>query len=127
MYKRQHLKEEIDGLRGMHDFYRVWGDYSGKGIVVRTEEEPVDFNPEYRVANVVAIDDIEDALSYVNVATQTVSVYPPSKKDLLIDRLASAGAQRITAIGGAGWMEGGLAHDGFLPMSRLVRWLNDEG
>lgn len=121
-----HLKEEVDGLRGMSDFYRVWGDFSGRGLVIRSEE-PVDFNPEYRIANVVAIDDLEEALSFVNVATQTVTVYPPEKRIALRDRLASAGAQRITDVGGAGWMEGGLAHDGFMPMARLVRWLNDEG
>jgi hypothetical protein len=121
------LREEVDGLRGMSDFYRVFGDYSGKGLVVRSEEDPVEFNPEYRIANVVAINAIEDALQYVNVATQTVTVYPPAQRIALRDRLASAGAQRICDIGGAGWMEGGLAHDGFMPMSRLVRWLNDEG
>jgi hypothetical protein len=121
-----HLREEIDGLRGMPDLYRIWGDYSGAGMVIRSDE-PVDFNPEYRIVNVVCVDDLEEALPQVNVATQTVTVYPNERKTRLRDRLASAGAQRITAIGGAGGMEGGLAHDGFLPLSRLVRWLNDEG
>lgn len=120
------LREEIDGLKSMPDYYRVWGDYSGKGIVIRSDE-PVEFHPEYRIANVVRIDDLSDAVSEVNVATQTVSIYPPQRRIELRDRIFSAGAQRVTDIGGAGWMEGGLGHDGFFPMQRLVRWLNDEG
>lgn len=120
------LREEIDGLRGMPDYYRIWGNYSGSGLVIRSDE-PVDFNPEYRVVNVVRVDDLEEALPFVNVATQTVTIFPTERKTALRDRLSSLGAQRVTAIGGAGGMEGGLAHDGFLPLSRLVRWLNDEG
>jgi hypothetical protein len=120
------LREEIDGLRGMPEYYRVWGDYSGKGLVIRSDE-PVEFNPEYRVVNVVRVDDLSEALGQVNVATQTVTIYPNERKIALRDTLCSLGAQRVTAIGGAAGMEGGLAHDGFLPLSRLVRWLNDEG
>ena len=120
------LREEIDGLRSMPDYYRVWGDYSGKGLVIRSDE-PVEFHPEYRIANVVRVPDLEEVISEVNVATQTVSIYPPARRIEFRDRLASAGAQRVTDIGGAGWMEGGLGHDGFFPMQRLVRWLNDEG
>jgi hypothetical protein len=120
------FREDIDGLRCMPDYYGIWGDYSGKGLVIRSDE-PVDFHPEYRIANVVMVDDLRDAVSQVNVATQTVTVYPPRRREELRDLLCSAGAQRVTDIGGAGWMEGGLAHDGFMPMARLVRWLNDEG
>ncbi len=40
--------------------------------------------------------------------------------------LAAAGAQRVVTLGGAGVMEAGLPHDGFLPLSRFVRWVNDE-
>ncbi|GLZ84373.1 long-chain-fatty-acyl-CoA reductase [Metapseudomonas resinovorans] len=121
-----HLREEIDGLRVMPDYYRVWGNYSGAGVVIRSEE-PVDFHPEFRVVNVVPVNDLRDALRFVNVATQTVSLYPGERKVELRDLLASAGAQRITCIGASGGMEGGLAHDGFLPLARLVRWINDEG
>jgi hypothetical protein len=121
-----HLREEIDGLRGMSEYYKVWGDYQGAGVVIRSEE-PVDFHPEGRVVNVVPVKDLLHALPYVNVATQTVSIYPEQRKTQLRDLLASAGAQRVTCIGGSGGMEAGLAHDGFLPMSRLVRWINDEG
>lgn len=75
----------------------------------------------------IPVEDLRDALPNVNVATQTVSMYPGERKTELRDLLCSAGAQRITTLGASGGMEAGLAHDGFLPLNRLVRWLNDEG
>jgi hypothetical protein len=120
------MRDEIDGLRAMESFYRVWGSYDGAGVVIRSDE-PVDFYPDGRVVNVVPVGHLKDAVVHVNVATQTVGVYPPSRKSELRDLLASAGAQRVVALGAAGGMENGLAHDGFLPLQRLVRWVNDEG
>ena len=120
------LRSEIDGLRGMDAFYRVWGGYDGAGLVIRSEE-PVDFHPEWRVVNVVPVESLADAVCHVNVATQTVGVYPPSRKAELRNALASAGTQRVVALGAAGHIEAGLSHDGFFPLHRFVRWVNDEG
>lgn len=120
------LRSEIDGLRGMEAFYRVWGGYDGAGLVIRSEE-PVDFHPEWRVVNVVPVEKLSDAVCHVNVATQTVGVYPPSRKAELRNALASAGTQRVVALGAAGHIEAGLSHDGFFPLHRFVRWVNDEG
>ena len=89
-------------------------------------DEAVDFYPEGKVVNVVAVERLEDALRHVNVATQTVGVYPPQRKAALRDLLASAGAQRIVSLGAA-TPEVGLPHDGFYPLHRFVRWVNDEG
>lgn len=119
------IREEVEGLRDMEDFYRVWGGYEGKGLVVRSDE-PVDFYPEGKVVNVVAVERLEDAIRNVNVATQTVGVYPPARKTELRNALASAGAQRIVSLG-AVTPETGLPHDGFYPLHRFVRWVNDEG
>lgn len=120
------LRDEIDGLRSMESYYKVWGDYRGDGMVIRSEE-PVDFHPAHRVVNVVPVRDLKDAVRFVNVATQTVGVYPAERKSGLRDLLASAGAQRVVRLGTAGSMENGLGHDGFFPLQRLVRWVNDEG
>ena len=60
------------------------------------------------------------------MATSTVGVYPPERKADLRDALAAQGTQRIVALGGAG-PEVGLPHDGFYPLQRFVRWVNDEG
>jgi len=119
------LRDEIDGLRDLEDYYRVWGGYEGRGLVIRSDEA-VDFYPEGKVVNVVAVERLEDALRHVNVATQTVGVYPPQRKAALRDLLASAGAQRIVSLGAA-TPEVGLPHDGFYPLHRFVRWVNDEG
>jgi hypothetical protein len=119
------LRDEIDGQRDLEDYYRVWGSYDGRGLVVRSDEA-VDFYPEGKVVNVVAVERLEDAVRHVNVATQTVGVYPPQRKAALRDLLASAGAQRIVSLGAA-TPEVGLPHDGFYPLHRFVRWVNDEG
>jgi hypothetical protein len=119
------LREEIDGLRDAPDFYRVWGGNDGRGVVVRSDD-PVDFHPDRKVVNVVPVRRLEDAVKHVTVATQTVGVYPAARKGELRDALAAAGAQRIATLGDAG-TEMGLPHDGFYPLHRFVRWVNDEG
>lgn len=119
------VREEVEALRDMPDFYRIWGGYEGEGCVVRSED-PVEFHPEGKVVNVVPVARLEDALRYVNVATQTVGVYPSDRKAGLRDALAAAGAQRVVTLGQAS-PEMGLPHDGFYPLQRFARWVNDEG
>ena len=120
------LRDEIDGLRDMQPHYRVWGGYEGRGVVIRSEE-PVDFHPDGRVVNVVPVASLAQAVHQANVATQTVGVYPPSRKAELRDALAAAGAQRVVELGKAIAFEVGISHDGFHPLQRFVRWVNDEG
>lgn len=119
------VRAEIDAVKDMPDFFRVWGSYAGQGIVIRSEE-PVEFQPEGKVVNVVRVRQLQDAVRFVNVATQTVGVYPPSRKTDLRDSIAAAGAQRIVALGEI-TPEPGLPHDGFYPLHRFVRWITDEG
>jgi len=120
------LREEIEGLRGMEDFYRVWGDYAGSGVVVRSDD-PVDFHPDFRTVNVIPVADLSEGVAFANVATQTVGVYPSGRKAALRDSLAAMGVQRVVKLGSAGGVETGLPHDGFMPLARFVRWVNDEG
>lgn len=120
------LRDEIDGLRGMDPYYRVWGKYDGSGVVIRSEE-PVDFHPDGRVVNVVPVTDLALAVRHANVATQTVGIYPSERKTKLRNALAAMGTQRIVELGNAGNMEVGIPHDGFFPLMRFVRWVNDEG
>jgi hypothetical protein len=117
--------DEVDGLRSLEPDYRVWGSYDGSGLVVRSDE-PVDFYPDARTVNVVVVDDLNDAVDHVNVATQTVGVYPPERKSELRDLLAAGGVDRITDLGnGSGGANGGLGvpHDGMVALHRLVRWI----
>ena len=120
------LRDEIDGLRDMQPHYRVWGGYEGKGLVIRSEDQ-VDFHPDGRVVNVVPVAGLAEAVQRANVATQTVGVYPPARRAELRDALAAAGVQRVVELGKAVAFEAGLSHDGFYPLQRFVRWVNDEG
>ncbi|MFG2959434.1 acyl-CoA reductase [Streptomyces sp. NPDC048291] len=119
------LREEIDVLRSLTPDYRVWGGYDGHGLVIRSPE-PVDFHPDGKIVNVVPVAALSDAVAHAGVATQTVGVYPAGRKADLRDALACAGVQRVVSLGGAGGMPPGLSHDGFHPLRRLMRWVNDE-
>jgi hypothetical protein len=119
------IREEIDVLKDMAPFYRVWGSYDGTGTVIRSDD-PVEFHPIARVVNVVPVTSLSDAVRFADVATQTVGVYPASRKVDVRDALASAGVQRVVVLGHAGAASNGLAHDGFIPLHRFMRWVNDE-
>ena len=119
------VREEIDALRAMAPYYRVWGRPDGTGMVVRSDE-PVSFYPTGRVVNVVPISSIHDVLPHVNAATQTIGVYPERRKAELRDAVCNAGVQRVTTLGHAGVSWLGLPHDGFYPMPRMIRWAKDD-
>src|ERR1700733_9020301 len=119
------LAEEVDSMRLMDDEFGVWGIGDGSGLVVRSDE-PVDFHPINKTANVVQVKSLDDALKYVNVATQTVGVYPPARQVELRDGLASGGAQRIVRLGDAGGQSIGAPHDAMYVMHRFVHWIVHE-
>ena len=72
------IAEEVETLRMMDDEFGVWGVADGSGLVVLSAE-PVDFHPINKTANVVPVKSLKNALKYVNVATQTVGVYPAAR------------------------------------------------
>lgn len=119
------LKEQIETLMMMDDEYGVWGRTDGKGVVIRSDE-PVDFHPINKTANVVRVDRLDDAVKWVNVATQTVGFYPFDRMADYRDRLASGGAQRIVHLGEAGPSTIGNPHDAMYPMHRFVHWMAHE-
>ena len=67
-----------------------------------------------------------EAMKYVNVATQTVGVYPFSRMPELRDHLASGGAQRCVRLGEAGPSAIGNPHDAMYPLHRFVHWMSNE-
>jgi hypothetical protein len=120
------IREEVEVMRDMAPDYGVFGGYDGSGLVVRSDS-PVDFHPDGKIVNVVTVGSLDDAVRHVSVATQTVGVWPPERKLTLRDQLASAGAQRVVTLGLAAQGGAGMPHDGFIPLHRFMRWLNDEG
>jgi hypothetical protein len=119
------MKEEIESLMMMDDEYGVWGKTDGKGLVIRSEE-PVDFHPINKTANVVRVDSLDDAVKWVNVATQTVGFYPCERMPVYRDRLAAGGAQRVVHLGEAGPATIGNPHDAMYPLHRFVHWMVHE-
>jgi hypothetical protein len=118
------VREAVDGLRFLEPDYRVFGSFS-TGVVVLSSE-PVDFHPEGKVVNVVSVPSLDDAVSFVNVATQTIGLYPAARAEQLRDRLASAGMQRLVGLGSVATKVPGIPHDGFYPLQRLTRWIVDD-
>jgi Acyl-CoA reductase (LuxC) len=119
------MKEEIEALMMMDDEYGVWGKTDGKGLVVRSDE-PVDFHPINKTANVVRVDSLDDAVKWINVATQTVGFYPFDRMPDYRDRLAAGGAQRVVHLGEAGPSTIGNPHDAMYPLHRFVHWMVHE-
>ncbi len=122
---RFELREQIYVLAGLEPDYRVWGKFDGRGIVILSDE-PVDFYPDRKVVNVVPVKSLTDAVRFANVATQTVGVFPDARKREACDALVSAGVQRVVTLGRALGPATGLPHDGFYPLHRFMRWVNDE-
>jgi hypothetical protein len=119
------LREQIETLMMMEDDYRVWGRADGRGCVIRSDE-PVEFHPTNKTANVVCVPSLDEAMRYVNVATQTVGFYPFDRMTEYRDRLASGGAQRIVHLGEAGPSTIGNPHDALYPLHRFVHWMAHE-
>ncbi|WP_306320048.1 MULTISPECIES: acyl-CoA reductase [unclassified Streptomyces] len=119
------LREQIETLRLLDDEFRVWGRADGSGVVIRSDE-PVDFHPINKVANVVRVDSLDDAVRGVTVATQTVGFHPFDRMVDYRDRLASCGAQRVVRLGEAGPSTIGNPHDAMYPLHRFVHWMVHE-
>lgn len=122
------LRSEIEGIR-YSDAFRIFGGKGSEGaIIVSQENEPVDFAErlDCRVANVVPVDTLEDAVSHVTVHMQTIGVYPSSLKTQIRDGCALRGGQRIVPLGCAtsGTQVG--PWDAIEPLRRMVRWLRDD-
>ncbi len=117
-------RDQVMTLEVMGDAL-VWGRPDGRGMVILTEE-PLEFHPSNKTANVVHVPSLEEAIRYVNVATQTIGVYPRERRKALRDRLASAGAQRVVELGNAGKPLMGAPHDAMYPLQRFVHWMSDE-
>lgn len=118
------VREEIEVMDAVGDI-KLFGGLEGRGLVILSDR-PVDFQPTHKTSNVVMVASLEDAVRYVNVATQTIGVYPYERKVGLRDRLASAGAQRVCRLGSANAHVLGSPHDAMYPLQRFVHWMGDD-
>jgi hypothetical protein len=118
------VREEVEVMSAMGDL-KTFGGLDGRGLVILSDT-PVNFHPSNKTSNVVMVDSLDDAVRYVNVATQTIGVYPYERKAQLRDRLAAAGAQRLCRLGTANAHALGSPHDAMYPLQRLVHWMADD-
>lgn len=119
------IRDEVEVMGAMGDELEVFGRFDGRGMVLLSDA-PVDFHPSNKISNVVMVPSLEDAVRYVNVATQTVGVYPYGRKARLRDALAGAGAQRLCRVGTADGHVAGGPHDAMYPLARFVHWMGDD-
>jgi hypothetical protein len=119
------IREVVDGVRLLEPDYRVWGEFDGSGLVVRSPE-PLDFHPTAKTVNVIQVAKMGDAAAFATVATQTVGVYPTHRKPEVRDRLASAGVQRVVRLGSALKATMGGPQDGMYPLHRMMNWVHDD-
>jgi hypothetical protein len=118
------VREEVEVMSAMGEL-KTFGGFDGRGLVILSDT-PVNFQPSNKTSNVVMVDSLDDAIRYVNVATQTIGVYPYERKVALRDRLAAAGAQRLCRLGTANAHALGSPHDAMYPLQRLVHWMADD-
>ena len=118
------IRGEIEVMETMGEL-KTWGRSDGSGLVVLSDQ-PVDFYPSNKTSNVVKVTALEDAVRYVNVATQTIGMYPWHRKPELRDRVASAGGQRLCRVGTANKHVPGGPHDAMFALQRFVHWMADD-
>lgn len=123
------LRGALDAARFDEEWFRVIGGRQDEGaIIVSRLPEPVDFATalDDRVANLVPVDSIGEAIEQFDSYTQTVGVYPEALKEQLRDVAGLCGAQRIVSLGYSCVPTFAGPQDAFEPLHRLVRWVTDE-
>jgi hypothetical protein len=118
------VREQVEVMSAMGEL-KTWGGFDGRGLVILSDT-PVNFHPSNKTSNMVMVGSLDDAIRYVNVATQTIGIYPYERKAQLRDRLAAAGAQRLCRLGTANAHALGSPHDAMYPLQRLVHWMADD-
>jgi long-chain-fatty-acyl-CoA reductase len=110
--------------------FRGWQVYApthtGWTIIVTDGPCVVQGHPLSRTVYIHPVDDLIQAVRYVNKDTQTVAVHPPERASALADALVEQGVSRITEVGRMGRPRPGFAHDGMFPLGRLIRWVTQE-
>lgn len=134
--RNRELEAEMDAILDQDDFYHVEGDSLAGGFIVSKFNDRVEFFDKLnnRIVNIVPVDDLSDVIKWCDDTTQTVGLYPESRRAGLRDAFALAGVQRLvsleggdpmTVYGNSHHMPPGSPHDGIEPMRRSVRWVVD--
>jgi acyl-CoA reductase-like NAD-dependent aldehyde dehydrogenase len=123
------LKEELDGLWMLDDYYKVWRDDDTSGaVIVSQNDEAVPFAAELacRTVNVVPVRSVDDAIRRVNASTQTIGVWPTDLKRRIRNALALRGGQMIVSLGYVARLNSNGPMDGIEPERRMLKWVVDQ-
>lgn len=112
----------IHSIRSVYDFCgKVYGSET-MSYTILLDEEPASHKPVYsRVIFVYVVDDINDALAFVNEDIQTIGISSVSERmQLFVSSAAVRGAMRFPLIGRMLNFE--MPWDGIILIDRLVKW-----
>ena len=112
----------IHSIRSVYDFCgKVYGSET-MSYTILLDEEPASHKPVYsRVIFVHVVDDINDALAFVNEDIQTIGISSVSERmQLFASSAAVRGAMRLPLIGRMLNFE--MPWDGIILIDRLVKW-----
>jgi phenylacetate-coenzyme A ligase PaaK-like adenylate-forming protein len=103
---------------------------SGGYTAVFTEEPSLEYSPLYRFVYLKSFNDSKDLssrLAGMRPYLQSAGIAAaPAEWVELEYRLTAAGVTRVTELGHMLDVQDGAPHDGTLPLSSLVRWVNNE-
>ncbi len=112
----------VHSIRSVYDFCgKVYGSET-MSYTILLDEEPASHKPVYsRVIFVHVVDDINDALAFVNEDIQTIGISSASERvQLFASSAAVQGAMRFPLIGRMLNFE--MPWDGIILIDRLVKW-----
>jgi long-chain-fatty-acyl-CoA reductase len=92
-------------------------------IIVTDGPTRIAEHPLLRTLFVHPIDGLADVVPFVDRDVQSIGIAPWTELWHHVDQLVSAGADRVVPIGRMARFRPGFIHDGFRPMSRMVRWV----
>jgi len=79
-------------------------------------------HPMSRCVVVRRVDDLRDALPFIQPTVSSVGIYPEARRMELRDDLAARGVSTIAPLGATERMFPGMPHDGMRVLSELVNW-----
>jgi long-chain-fatty-acyl-CoA reductase len=96
-------------------------------VIVPPGPCPVVEHPLSRTLYVFPVNDLAEALPWLETGDiQTCTLHPFDRVHTLGNALVEHGVERIVDTGRAGRPRPGFTHDGFLPLTHMVRWVSAE-
>jgi hypothetical protein len=124
------LREEVESALLIGEPEVIGGGTGAGGVLVSSDGRPVDYSAflAARYVNLVPVARLDDMLGRVSSITQTCGVFPAPLREVMRDRLAIAGVQRVTTLGIAatGGDNQAIPQDGIEVLRRMCRWIVDE-